>query len=121
MDDPTQELAAAWGVKKQLRRLLHTATVEAARTEKMILGCYVVAADMDETWRLWATIDTCWPAIEVLIFIGVTNARTEAANTGLSRSKDRQGRQKSRPTTKPVSCSPAPPDARREPTGRAPR
>jgi transposase len=49
--DPTQELAAAWGVKEQLRRLLHTATVEAACTEKMILGCYVVAAGLDETWR----------------------------------------------------------------------
>jgi transposase len=43
----------------------------------------VVAADMDETWRLWATIDTWWPAIEVLISTGVTNARTEAANTAL--------------------------------------
>jgi hypothetical protein len=27
-------------------------TVEQARREKMILGCYVIAADMDETWRL---------------------------------------------------------------------
>jgi transposase len=57
----------------------------------MILGRYVVAADMDETWRLWATIDTWWPAIEVLISIGVTNARTEAANTGIKQIK-RTGR-----------------------------
>ena len=90
-DDPTFELSAAWGVKEQLRRLLHTATVEQARHEKMILGCYVVAADMDETWRLWATIDTWWPAIEVLISTGVTNARTEAANTGIKQIK-RTGR-----------------------------
>ena len=54
-DDPTDELSAAWGVKEQLRRLLASARVETARTEKMILGCYVLAADMDETWRLWHT------------------------------------------------------------------
>jgi transposase len=55
-DDPTDELAAAWGVKEQLRRLLKVQTVEQARHEKMILGCYVLAADMEESWRLWATI-----------------------------------------------------------------
>ena len=78
-------------MKEQLRRLLNSATVEDARTEKMIMGCYVVAADMDETWRLWYTIDTWWPAIEVLISTGVTNARTEAANTGIKQIK-RTGR-----------------------------
>ena len=57
----------------------------------MILGCYVLAADMDETWRLWATIEAWWPAIEVLIATGVTNARTEAANTGIKHIK-RTGR-----------------------------
>src|SRR6478736_987104 len=72
----------AWGVKEQLRRLLTSATVEAARTEKMILGCYVLAADKEETWRLWATIEAWWTAIEVLIATGVTNDRTEAANPG---------------------------------------
>jgi len=91
VDDTTQELSAAWGVKEQLRRLLNSATVEDARTKKMIMGCYVVAADMDETWRLWHTIDTWWPAIEVLISTGVTNARTEAANTGIKQIK-RTGR-----------------------------
>jgi transposase len=90
-DDPTDELSAAWGVKEQLRRLLNVATVEQARTEKMILGCYVVAADMEETWRLWATIQAWWPAIEVLIEHRVTNARTEAANTGIKHIK-RTGR-----------------------------
>ena len=89
--DPTEELSVAWGVKEQLRRILNTSTVERARTEKMILGCHVVAADMDETWRLWHTIDTWWPAIEVLIATGVSNARTEAANTGIKQIK-RTGR-----------------------------
>jgi transposase len=90
-DDPTDELSAAWGVKEQLRRLLKSATVEQARHEKMIMGCYVVAADMDETWRLWNTICAWWPAVEVLIATGVSNARTEAANTGVKQIK-RTGR-----------------------------
>jgi transposase len=55
-DDPTDELSAAWGVKEQLRRLLASADLEQARHQKM--GCYVLAADMDETWRLWHTVDT---------------------------------------------------------------
>lgn len=55
----TDELSAGWGVKEQVRRLLNTSTIEQARTEKMILGCYVLAAEMEETWRLWATIEAC--------------------------------------------------------------
>ena len=96
-DDPTDELSAAWGVKEQLRRLLNVATVEQARTEKMILGCYVVAADMEESWRLWATIEAWWPAVEVLITQRVTNARTEAANTRIKQIK-RTGRGYRNPT-----------------------
>ena len=91
LDDPTSELSAAWGVKEQLRRLLKVDTLEQVRTEKMILGCYVMAADMEETWRLWATIEAWWPAVEVLIEHRVTNARTEAANTGIKQIK-RTGR-----------------------------
>jgi transposase len=90
-DDPTEELSAAWGVKEQLRRLLKVATVDQARHQKMILGCYVLAADMDETWRLWATVQAWWPEIENLIIHRVTNARTEAANTGIKNIK-RTGR-----------------------------
>jgi transposase len=91
LDDPTDELSAAWGVKEQLRRLLKASSVDQARHEKMIFTRYVLAADMVETWRLWATIDAWWPAIEVLINTGATNARTEAANTGIKQIK-RTGR-----------------------------
>ncbi len=49
----------------------------------MRLGAFVLAANMAETDRLWATIDIWWDAIEVLIVTGVTNARTEAPNTGI--------------------------------------
>jgi transposase len=90
-DDPTDELSAAWGVKEQLRRLLTVTGVDQARHETMILGCYIVAADMEETWRLWTTIEAWWPAIEVLIRTRATNARTEAANTGIKQIK-RTGR-----------------------------
>ena len=57
--------------------------IEQARHEKIILGCYVQAADIDETWRLWATIEAWWLAVELLIATRVTNARTEAANTSI--------------------------------------
>jgi transposase len=46
---------------------------------------------MPETDRLAATITAWWPAVEVLIVTGVTNARTEAANTGIKNIK-RTGR-----------------------------
>lgn len=82
-DDPTDELSAVWGVKEQLRRLLKARTLEQARAEKMTLGRYVLAADMNETTRLWNTVCAWWPAIEVLLTTRVTNARTEAANTGI--------------------------------------
>ena len=114
LDDPTDELSAAWGVKEQLRRLLKASIVEQARQQKMIFLRYVLAADMVETWRLWATIDAWWPAIEVLIATGVTNARTEAATPASSTSKGPAAATGIHATTKPVSCSPAPPDARRE-------
>jgi Transposase len=42
-------------------------------------------------WRLWATIEAWWPAVEVLIATRVTNARTQAANTGVKHIK-RTGR-----------------------------
>jgi hypothetical protein len=116
---PTDELSAAWGVKEQLRRLLNTSTIEQARYEKMILGCYMPAADLDETWRLWATIEAWWPAVEVLITSRVTNARTEAAKTGIKHINAPGGDTETQPTTKPVSCSPAPLDARREPIDQA--
>lgn len=90
-DDPTDEIGAAWGVKEQLRRLLASGSLAEAAEHKMRLGAFVLAANMPETDRLWATIDTWWEAIEVLIVTGVTNARTEAANTGIKQIK-RTGR-----------------------------
>jgi len=90
-DDPTDELGAAWGIKEQVRRLLHAGSLADAHTEKMCLGTYVLAANMPETDKLYDTICAWWPAIEVLIVTGVTNARTEAANTTIKNIK-RTGR-----------------------------
>jgi transposase len=90
-DDPTDEIGAAWGIKEQLRRLLASNSLADAAEQKLRLGAFVLAADMPETDRLWATITAWWEAIEVLIVTGVTNARTEAANTGIKQIK-RTGR-----------------------------
>ena len=90
-DDPTDELSAAWAVKEQLRRLLTASSLADAHTEKMRLGAFVLAAAMAETDRLWNTVVEWWPAIEVLVVTGVTNAKTEAANTGIKQIK-RTGR-----------------------------
>ncbi len=90
-DDPTDEIGAAWGIKEQLRRLLISGSLAEAAEQRMRLGVFVLAADLPETDRLWATIDAWWAAIEVLIVTGVTNARTEAANTGIKQIK-RTGR-----------------------------
>jgi transposase len=77
--------------REQLRRLLTRGSLVEAAEQRMRLGAFVLTADLPETDRLWATTDTWWNAIEVLIATGVTNARTEAANTGIKQMK-RTGR-----------------------------
>jgi hypothetical protein len=55
----------------------------------------------------------------VLIEHDVTNARTEAANTGSNTSNALVADTGIPPTIKPLFCSPAPPDTRREPIDQA--
>jgi len=57
----------------------------------MLFGHYVQVANMPETDRLWNTICDWWNEIETLLVTGVTNARTEAANTTIKNIK-RTGR-----------------------------
>lgn len=90
-DDPTNEIGAAWAVKEQLRRLLGSGSLAEAAQQRQVLDEYVRAARMPETDRLSATVTAWWPQIEVLIVTGVTNARTEAANTSIKHIK-RTGR-----------------------------
>jgi transposase len=80
-DDPTNEIGAAWGVKELLRQLLQAPDLAAAAERRAALEQAVTAAAMPETTRLLRTVTAWWPAIEVLLVTGVTNARTEAANT----------------------------------------
>jgi transposase len=90
-DDPTGEIAAAWAVKERLRQLLHAGSLAEAQQGRDLLAEAVTVAAMPETDRLLATINAWWPAIEVLVVTGVTNARTEAANTSIKQIK-RTGR-----------------------------
>jgi transposase len=82
-DDPTKEIAAAWAVKERLRQLLKAAGFAELTARRALFDEAVTAAATPETDRLAATITTWWPQVEVLIVTGVTNARTEAANTGI--------------------------------------
>jgi transposase len=90
-DDPTGEIAAAWAVKERLRQLLQASDLVDLERRRALFDDAVTAAAMPETDRLATTVNAWWPAIEVLIVTGVTNARTEAANTGIKQIK-RTGR-----------------------------
>jgi transposase len=80
VDDPTNEIGAAWGVKELLRQLLAAPTPHDARHRLFRFYDAVLAADMPETTRLAETISTWWPAIEAFLTLRVTNARTEGSN-----------------------------------------
>jgi transposase len=80
VDDPTDEIGAAWGVKELLRQLLAAPTAHDARQRLSRFYEAVLVADMPETTRLAETIDTWWPAIEAFLRHRVTNARTEGGN-----------------------------------------
>jgi len=84
-------------VKEQLRRLLTAGSLAQANHERMRLAAYVLAARTPETDRLLGTVNAWWPAIEVLVVTGVSNARTEAANTSIKHIK-RTGRGYRNPT-----------------------
>lgn len=85
VDDPTEEIGAAWACKELLRQLLtahgpsrYSRHETAHRLTRFLAACAV--ADMPETTRLAGTIETWWPEIEAFLQLGVTNARTEGHN-----------------------------------------
>ena len=80
VDDPSNEIGAAWGVKELLRQLLAAPTAHDARHQLHRFYDAVLAADMPETTRLAETISTWWPAVEAFLQLRVTNARTEDSN-----------------------------------------
>ena len=81
VDDPTGQLEWAWAVKDHTCMLLATTTLDGAGNVMRTLHAFAKAAATPETDRLVATLEASCRAIEVLIVTGITNARTEAANT----------------------------------------
>jgi len=80
VDDPTDEIAAAWGVKELLRQLLASPTAHDGRHRLARFYDAVLLVDMPETTRLAETVQTWWPAIEAFLRLRITNARTEGSN-----------------------------------------
>jgi len=80
VDDPTNEIGAAWGVKELLRQLLAAPTPHDAGHRLFRFYDAVLTADMLETTRLAETVQTWWPAIEAFLRLRITNARTEGTN-----------------------------------------
>lgn len=80
-DDPTQELAAAWGVKEALRLMLSRTNPASVEDRRAFFERQVKAAGMKETDRLMATVIKWWPEIQTLLATRVTTAKVEAANT----------------------------------------
>ncbi len=82
--DPTAELLTAYIIKEELRDLCATAARGGHHHEisHRLYRFYRWCADADipELTTLAETIETWWPAIEVFLTTGITNARTEGTN-----------------------------------------
>jgi transposase len=85
--DRTDQIGAAWAIKELLRRLL--AARDPADIRRRLHDFYAACADADmpETTRLAATIETWWPAVLVFLQLQVTNARTEGFNRTIKQVK----------------------------------
>jgi transposase len=79
-DDPTEEIGAAWACKELLRLALQARDPWDIRDRMWRFHTACADADMPETTRLAATVDTWWPHILVFLQLRVTNARTEGFN-----------------------------------------
>jgi transposase len=82
--DPTGAILTAWIAKEELRGLCATAARGGHRDQinQRLWAFYRWCADADipELTTLAETIETWWPAIEVFLTTGLTNARTEGTN-----------------------------------------
>jgi transposase len=85
--EPTGQVLAAWIAKEELRGLLALAAHrEGPRVRETVRrrlwAFYSCCADTDipELHTLAATIEAWWPAVEVFLATGITNARTEGTN-----------------------------------------
>ena len=82
--EPTGQLLAAWIAKEELRALLGLAARGGHRDAigRRLWAFYTWCADTDvpELHTLAQTIQAWWPAVEVFLTTGITNARTEGTN-----------------------------------------
>lgn len=82
--DPTGQILTAWIAKEELRALCALAAVggdrESIRHRLWAFYSWCADADIPELTTLAETIETWWPAIEVFLTTGITNARTEGTN-----------------------------------------
>jgi transposase len=82
--DPSGQILSAWIAKEELRALCATAAQGGHREDihRQLWAFYRWCADADipELTTLAETIETWWPAIEVFLTTGITNARTEGTN-----------------------------------------
>jgi transposase len=82
--DPSGQILSAWIAKEELRALCATAALGGHREDihRQLWAFYRWCADADipELTTLAETIETWWPAIEVFLTTGITNARTEGTN-----------------------------------------
>jgi Transposase len=89
-NDPTSQILSAWIAKEELRALCATTTRGGhpgeIRTRLWDFYRWCADADIPELTTLAETIETWWPAIEVFLMTGLTNARTEGTNRLIKRS-----------------------------------
>jgi len=82
--DPSGQLLSAWIAKEELRALCAIAARggDPGEIRVRLWAFYRWCADaaIPELTTLAETIDTWWPAIEVFLSTGITNARTEGTN-----------------------------------------
>jgi transposase len=84
--DPSGQILSAWIGKEELRALCATAAQGGHPSEirDRLYAFYRWCADaqIPELTTLAETIETWWPAIEVFLTTGLTNARTESGRPG---------------------------------------
>jgi transposase len=82
--DPTGQILSAWIAKEELRELCATAARGGhpgeIRDQLHVFYLWCADAQIPELTTLAETIETWWPAIEVFLTTGLTNARTEGTN-----------------------------------------
>jgi transposase len=82
--DPSGQILSAWIAKEELRALCATAARDGQPGEirDRLYAFYRWCADaqIPELTTLAETIETWWPAIELFLLTGLTNARTEGTN-----------------------------------------